>query len=497
MTDRTDHLEWGWLADPRPLQRGIRWDFGVRLPRKAFTPGHSTPLEFARDCLAHPGADVAAWSCRSGGKTLTASIVAALEFLRFDGLQVRVLSGSAAQARCLYEYWRRWCETVLSRRIGGGRIGSTLTQVAGGRLEILAASQKRVRGPKVHRLYADELDEIHPDIDRAAAGMIASDDRVPACTRYTSTWHRMDGPMGRLIDAMPDNGVRLHKWNVWEAIEACPTGRHDHGRSCERCPLGPACVAKAREFHAETDRRLGIAAEADGLCAIDDVIKAYRKVGAETWAAEYECRRPSLEGLVYPQFDPSAHRVETAPAELTVYRAIDWGFNTFVCLWLGQDKDGVTYLLDTYKARRSRLSDHAEAILAHRLGQVRATYCDPAGLSRNDQTGRSNVEEFRRYGISCTYALSSWAREVANGIGLVRAALKPASGPPRLYYLDHEGNRPFVRDILSYRNRRINDTWVDRPIDPQPAEHTMDALRYFFVNRARPRRILRVGLRAS
>ena len=488
-----------------PLPMDTRWDlwlsvreaFGLDLPHKTFSAGHSTPLDFAFDCLANPGKDVAAWSCRSGGKTLTASIVAAIEFLKHDGLQVRVLSGSAAQARCLYEYWLRWCGTVLTRRIGRGRIGASLTELAGGRMEILAASQKRVRGPKVHRLYADELDEIDPALDRAAAGMIASTGEMPACTRYTSTWHRMDGPMGRLIGGMPGNGVSLHKWNVWESIEACPRDRHQQGRGCDACPLEPACRAKARQCRVDPQWRVGIAAEADGLCAIDDVIKAYRKVGEATWRAEYECRRPSVEGLVYREFEESVHRVRSVPAALTVYRSIDWGFNTFVCLWLGVDAEDVVYLLDTYKAERSRLSVHAEAILAHRLRRVRATYCDPAGRSRNDQTGRTNVEEFRGHGIECTYSLSASAREIANGVQLIRAALKPASGPPRLFYIDTDRNRAFVRDMLSYRNRRVNDTYIDQPVDPQPAEHTMDALRYFFVNRIRPREILRVGLGVS
>ncbi|HET6426996.1 MAG TPA: hypothetical protein VFJ30_01200 [Phycisphaerae bacterium] len=496
MSKALPYPQYGCITALDILQHMIRVEFRIEVPNKIFTPGHSTPLRFAWDCLTRPGEDVAVWSCRSGGKTLTASIVAAMELGAVDGLQVRVLSGSEAQARCLYEYWRRWCGGFLSRRVRG-HIGASLTAVGGGRMEILAASQRRVRGPKVHRLYADELDEIDPHIERAAVGMIASGPDIPASTRYMSTWHRIDGPMGKLIDGIPGNGVRLHKWNIWEAIAACPPDRHQNGAGCDVCPLEPACRAKAREFHTDPDWRIGIAADADGLCAIDDVIKAYRKAGAATWAAEYECRRPSIEGLVYPEFDEGVHRAASAPAALTIYRSVDWGFNTFVCLWLGEDPEGVVYLLDTYKAGRTRLKVHADAILAHRLRQVRATYCDPAGRSRNDQTGRSNVEEFRAYGIECTYSLSSRAREVANGVRLVRAALKPASGPVRFRYVDTASNRAFVRDIQSYRNRRVNDTYVDEPVDPQPAEHTMDALRYFYVNRMGGRSVQRVGLRTS
>jgi len=60
-----------------------------------------------------------------------------------------------------------------------------------------------------------------------------------------------------------------------------------------------------------------------------------------------------------------------------------------------------------------------------------------------------------------------------------------------------ENNKAFVRDVLSYRNRQVNGIYIDDPVDPQQAEHTMDALRYFFVNRMRPREIRQVRLGAS
>ena len=60
-----------------------------------------------------------------------------------------------------------------------------------------------------------------------------------------------------------------------------------------------------------------------------------------------------------------------------------------------------------------------------------------------------------------------------------------------------DNNKALIRDFHSYRNRRVNDVWIDQPMDPQEGEHTMDALRYFFVHRMRPREIKRVGVGAS
>ncbi len=289
--------------------------------------------------------------------------------------------------------------------------------------------------------------------------------------------------MGKLIDGCPDNGVSLHRWNIWESIQQCPKSRHGNGSGCSTCPLGSACVGKAEEYH-ERKCEVGIAAEACGIYAIDDVVKAIQKVGLATWEAEYLCNRPSVEGLVYPEFDERLHGVTTAPTGLTVYRAIDWGHGVFVCLWIGEDKDGRSWVLDTYRSEASTIPQHAEYINAHAVQNVKASYCDPAGSSRSDQTGRSNVDLFRERGIPCTYRTAAVATNVHNGIQLVRALLQPASGPPKLFVVQNENNRAFVRAMQSYHNRKVNGVWIDDPADPQEHEHIPDSLRYFAVNRS-------------
>ena len=471
-----------------PAKRADLWlyiyqHFGVKLPHKRFSTGHSTPLDFLHDALANPSQDIAAWASRSGGKTLCASILAACEFLDTDKLQSRVLAGSEDQARNLYDYWSHWCQGPLAHRLDDGNVRRHLTRVGGGRMEILAASQKKVRGPKVQRLFEDELDEIDEDVNRAAVGMIDSRPGLPGRTVYTSTWHWPSGPMGKLVDACPDNGVSLHRWNLWESIQQCPESRHGNGSGCALCPLGPECLGKAEDFH-ERKCSVGIAVEACGIYAIGDAIKAVQKVGLATWQSEYLCNRPSVEGLVYPEFDERTHGAKTAPSGLTIYRAIDWGHGVFVCLWIGQDKDGRSWVLDTYRSEASTIPQHAEFINAHAVQNVKATYCDPAGSSRSDQTGRSNVDLFRDRGIPCQYRTAPSATNVHNGIQLVRSLLQPASGPPKLLFVASDNNRTLVRAMQSYHNRKVNGVWIDDPSDPQEYEHIPDALRYFVVNRS-------------
>lgn len=453
----------------------IRAHFNIELPWRSYTPGHSSPFGFVADAFFNPSRDYAAWACRSGGKTLDASIIARLEHLFTDAIQSRVLSGSEDQAKNLYGYWGNWALTVYPQQVAG-QVNIKRTRINGGRMEILTASQKSVRGPKVQRLYIDEIDEVESELIEAAAGMLATREDLPARTLYASTWHRVGGSMGKMIDRCPGNGVKLHRWNIWECISECPVERHDNGRNCEACPLGSDCIQAAG------NTRPGIAARPFGIFAVEDAIKRWQQLSRSTIDSEYLCKRPSPEGLVYPSFDPLKHVIQQRPDDLTIYRSIDWGYNCFVCLWVGIDKAGTVYLLDTYRAETSKVATNAAFILAHPIKNIRDTFCDPAGRNKNDQTGRSNIDEFKSFGIRCNYRLDQRSRNVNNGIKLVRNHLNPASGPPRFYIIDTPQNRVATVALQSYVNRKVNQEWIDEPQEPQEYEHIPDALRYFFVN---------------
>lgn len=474
----------------KPKNRPQLWafigsDFSISLPFQSFTEGHSTPFDFVADAFFHPEQDLAAWANRSGGKTLASSIIAALEYLFYDqdqALHSRVLSGSEDQAKNLYGYWQQWCYDTLLRSKLKDDPGRMLTRLSNGDVEILAASQKRVRGAKVQRLYRDEIDEIEPEILGASVGMLASINGTPARSIDTSTWHHPAGPMGKLVENAEARGIRLHKWGVWESIACCPQNRHDNGRNCGTCPLGPVCLEKARTRNPRAKK--GIASQASGIFAINDAIKQYRQWSKQQWEAEAECKRPSLQGLVYPQFDRALHvKVDLDFQDaLPTCRAIDFGLNDFVCLWIQHDKAGRIFVVDEYWATDATVATNAAAI--NRLdadAQIEATYCDPAGRNRNDQTGYSDIDVLKSAGIPCRYTMSRLATEIANGINLIRAALAPASGRPRLFIAGK--CKRLIEAFESYKLRKVNNEWIDEPIKPQPCDHPMDALRYYFVNR--------------
>lgn len=488
------------------LRRVVQLALNVDLPCRPITPGHSTPLDFVLDAVNNPGRDMAVWANRGGMKTLCASVVAALEFATQPGpLASRVLAGSEDQARILYEYWHRWCKTTLLAGHIVGSPGTSMTTLSNGELEILPASQKQVRGPRVQRLFRDEVDEIDPDVYAASVGMLTSRSGVPARSIDTSTWHRAGGPMGKLVAEADRRGVRVHKWNIWEVLANCPRERHDDGRGCRTCRLARPCLEKAREALARTtepgrvapvdkeagDARLslGIAAACGGTMSIDDAIRQFSQWSIEQWQAEAECRRPALAGLVYGGFDRCLH---VRPGlqrrdDLPTWRAIDWGWQNFVCLWLQADKHGNVYVVDELHAGQATTAENARRVRAvDGERRIEATFCDPAGAGPSDQTGYSDVDVFASMGVRCTYATSPWARDVRNGINLVRAYLRPGGGPPRLFVSPR--CRRTIECFESYRVRQVNGEYVDEPVKPQPADHAMDALRYFFVNHSPPTR---------
>ncbi|MCK4625071.1 MAG: hypothetical protein KAV00_07160 [Phycisphaerae bacterium] len=476
----------------KPQTRAQLWAFigaylNLWLPHKVFTPGHSTPFDFVAEAFFHPERDLAAWANRSGLKTLCASIIAALEYRFADGhLRGRVLAGSEDQARNLYDYWQNWCFSLLADKIVG-EPHKQVTRLKNGDFEILSASQKRVRGAKVQRLYRDEVDEIDPEIYGASVGMLASLDDIPARTVDTSTWHYAHGPMARLVEEADQSGIALHKWNVWETIRNCPVERHQKGTGCKICPLGPVCLAKARTIKPTV--KIGIAEQACGIFSIDDAIKQYRQWSLQQWEAEAECKRPALSGLVYPQFDRSVHVKPDLDFDdsLPIYRAIDFGLNDFVCLWVQTDKRGNVFVVDEYWANQAKLADNGRSILEADSGeQVEATYVDPAGTSRSDQTGYSDVQVLTGMGIPCQYTMAPWARNVHNGLNLIRGYLQPAAGPPRLFVAGK--CKRLIQAFESYALRKVNNEYIDEPIKPQQWDHPMDALRYYFVNRHCPAR---------
>jgi hypothetical protein len=195
------------------------------------------------------------------------------------------------------------------------------------------------------------------------------------------------------------------------------------------------------------------------------------------------CRGAARQYLVFDEFDPARHVADcTYEPSWPLYRAIDFGYRSpLVCLWIQIGPAGSVCVLDEYVRSRLPLGRHAEEIRRRDVGPAVATYVDPAGRAREATSGAACTEMLAAAGIPCTCRPSA----IAEGLELIRAALAPAAGDPSL--IIHPRCKHLVEALGTYHypppGARAD---ANAPVKDGP-DHLVDALRYFFVNRARPR----------
>jgi phage terminase large subunit len=226
---------------------------------------------------------------------------------------------------------------------------------------------------------------------------------------------------------------------------------------------------------------------ADGYLKIDDCIAQMKRSSRSAFESEMLCLRPSLENVVFAEFDTDIH---ISPVKynsaLPIYRAIDFGFvNPFVCLWIQVDDEGKVFVIDEYVKSRMTIDMHAEEIKKRTpCGEENAvaTFCDPAGAGVNDVSGTSAVSRLRALGVNVRYKRST----ILEGVELIRRALRRGDGKSSFVISPKCGR--LIEAMTSYHYPRIHSTGSGRaaetelPMKDGIYDHPIDALRYFFVN---------------
>jgi terminase large subunit-like protein len=416
-----------------------------------------------KPCLSVPPSanqDIIVWANRGGGKTQLGAIASLLECVFLSECRVRILGGSEEQSQRMYEYL-----TAATEHGYGGYVASRITSkgcrfVTGSDVQVLAQSDRSVRGQHVQRLRCDEVDLFDPDVWQAAQFVTQSRAGIAARLEAFSTMHRPYGLMQELIQSADANRMRVFRWCLWEVIEQCVD------RNCSQCALWSDCHGRAKQ--------------GEGYYRIDDAIAQKRRSSESAWQSEMLCRQPNQQELVFTEFHPTVHVREMAyDANLPLYRTIDFGFsNPLACLFVQVDQAENVYVLDEHLKSRTILAEHARLIQEQYPYPVAMTYCDPAGRQVNEITGTSAVTELKALGIP-TQSRSS---RILDGIELIRCFLAPALGNAKLFIspkCEH-----LIRAFRSLRYQRLgNGVLSELPDKDGVHDHLIDALRYFFVNR--------------
>ncbi|MBT3277752.1 MAG: hypothetical protein HN909_06740 [Phycisphaerales bacterium] len=470
----------GQMIPSRPTKRhtlaaAVKKLLGITVPGRKMCPHHDTPLDYLVASFLQQH-DLLVWANRCGGKTMVAAIATLLDAIYRPGSKIRILGGSFEQSARLAEYIREFCHDrpdMLDGTIRRDRVNI----VGGSEIRMLAQSQRAVRGQHVQKIRCDEVDLFDSEVWQAVQFATRSEAETRGSIEVLSTLHRSGGLMDQLVqearerasgDDPAQAGYRLINWCLWEVIERCPPERE-----CASCPLEEDCG--------------GIARDGEGFFRIDDAITIKARSSRSAWEAEMLCKGPQRQYLVFEEFDPALHvREMEYCTSLPLYRAIDFGYaSPLTCLWIQVTDDGTVHVLDEYARVRLPLTKHAGNLIARDMGTVNATFVDPAGRQREGTSGAASTELLASMGIPCRWCAS----RILEGLELIRAALSPAIGAPKL--LIHPRCKILINSFQTYHYPAPETTAEpDRPVKDGP-DHAIDALRYFFVNCMRPKQKVR------
>jgi len=405
--------------------------------------------------------DAVVWANRTGGKTELAAVATLLDCIFKPGCQVRILAGSGEQAGRMYEYLTQFVHNGFDEFLAGPVRKTKCKFVNGSAVEVLTQSPTSVRGQHVQKLRCDEVELFDEDVFAAAKFTTHSTKGIASAMEMISTMHRPYGLMHKIVSSAGQFATPVFKWCIWEVIERCAD------RNCSQCPLWGDCQGKAKN--------------AAGYLKIDDCITQMRRSSRACWEAEMLCKRPSLENVVFDEFDPAVHMqpVDYNP-NLPLYRTLDFGFvNPFVCLWIQVDEAGTVRVIDEYVRARATIDVHAEEMKTRTPcpeEKVAGTFCDPAGAGSNDVTGTSTVRELRTLGINTRYRRST----IAEGIELVRRAIRDGAGKSTLVISPRCPR--LIEALQCYHYPDPPGGASELPLKDGLYDHSIDALRYFFVN---------------
>ena len=216
------------------------------------------------------------------------------------------------------------------------------------------------------------------------------------------------------------------------------------------------------------------------------LIERKRNMSKELYEQEYGAMFTSFEGRVYP-FDRNLDMGEFPyNPNYPTFCSIDFGYRMPAALWFQTYVVGglvhINVIDEIVHKQNIKTDEFAEMIKEKRYA-VREYYGDPAGMQAHGQSGLGDIEIFRRKGIHVKSIRDKVSRNIASGITHVRGFMENAQGQ-RFLHLDKKC-MGLAEDLENYR---YPESGEGKDLKPDPVkdgrhDHSMDAFRYFFLNR--------------
>jgi len=479
---------------------------------------------------------------RGSGKTLAVAI-AEFILLFHDQRDVAHVGAILSQAKRCYQYQQGFMlnervKPILSQSIDGFPIMEKTTQEKSSfnvrdrktgdlvkvDLEVLPCTLKSVNGFHGAFVSVDEIDTVQGEGVRAfqdISGMLDSKRGRKSLRVGISTRKSRYGLMNQQIEDAVAQGRTVKKWTVLEFSERCPdersgtistTGyylqdemevlneeqwskkdskkqeeyvRHEFaGEGCLKCPMAALCLSDAKKQTSKSTM----------LKPISDAIKKTRENGADWAISQLYNLKPSVEGVVYKEFEEKAHvkdwnqmwsilTNQEYPGECThdifvkkchsmqlpCYAGIDWGWsNPSTVTYFFVDKRENVYVVRCEGRTYTNNPTWAQIIKSKWHNMYRCQLYLP------DLANPGDAQTMRTEGLPCP---AEQTKDTPGGIQVVKKWLKSlASINPKMFFAK-ETCQPIITEFGLYHFKtdaagRITDD-VEKEHD-----HWLDGLRY-------------------
>ena len=183
------------------------------------------------------------------------------------------------------------------------------------------------------------------------------------------------------------------------------------------------------------------------------------------YESRYEGNFAKPEGVIFDRPDDDGLLVEpfNVPADWPCYAGHDWGFkDPTAAVWARLSPQGVLYITNVYEEPGDTIDTHVKRW--HELGGVDEAFGDPAD------------PELMLRAMEAGYPVTPANNDILGGLNAVYELL--TSGRLKVFkgsgqkWIAHRANYVWAREP------RDKSKFRDKPQDPQPARHMMDATRY-------------------
>jgi phage terminase large subunit len=394
-------------------------------------------------------------------------------------------------------------------------------------IEVLPCTLKAVNGPHVPLVVVDEIDTVSGEGLKAfkdIAGMLDSKGGKPQLRVGISTRKSRYGLMNKQIESMEasaDKSRVVRRWTAFEFSERCPDSRsgtkpielwvnqermevlqeedflkkdkgkqkeyikHDALDGCAHCPLFAICLTDAKKQTSSSPM----------LKSLEDIVQKVMSEGADWALAQLMNLKPSVEGIIYREFDEKTHVKDwnqmwliltgkEYPGECThdmfvrkchelqipCYAGIDWGFsapNTVVYFFVDK-RDNI------YIVRCDGMTYISEPTWIHYLKtKYNAIYrCQ---LYVPDAANQGAILEMQKAGLPV--ANQADKGQINTGVQTIKKFLRfPGNNMPKMFFAK-ETTQHIVNEFGLY-HYKVDAAGLTTDTPDTEYDHWLDALRY-------------------